>query len=111
MLIVRVHESRQVIYLCGGEGRMAKTNMICPFSGELCVECPQYRGRHYYLCFAKKYRGYLGEKKDNSIQAKLHSEPDETHRITADYRLPIPPPLKPSPTWLAFNDYPERKDK
>jgi len=40
---------------------MAKTRMICPFSGELCKECPVYRGRHYFLCFCEKYRGYLSE--------------------------------------------------
>jgi hypothetical protein len=90
---------------------MAKTKMICPFSGELCVECPQYRGRHYYLCFAKKYRGYLGEEKDNSIDVNPYTKQKKTRDITDNFRLPIPAPLKPSPTWLAFNDYPERKDK
>jgi len=40
---------------------MAKTRMICPFSGELCKECPVYRGRHYFLCFCEKYRGCLPE--------------------------------------------------
>jgi hypothetical protein len=40
---------------------MAKTKMLCPFSGELCKDCPVYRGRHYYLCFCEKYRGYLSE--------------------------------------------------
>jgi hypothetical protein len=38
---------------------MAKEDMLCPFSGKLCRECPLYRGRHYYLCFNKKYRGHL----------------------------------------------------
>ena len=38
---------------------MAKAEMICPFSGKLCRECTVYRGRHYYLCFARKYRGYV----------------------------------------------------
>ena len=38
---------------------MAKEDMICPFSGKLCRECAIYRGRHYYLCFNKKYRGYI----------------------------------------------------
>ena len=38
---------------------MAKTRMLCPFSGELCKDCPVYRGRHYYLCFCSKYRGCL----------------------------------------------------
>jgi hypothetical protein len=90
---------------------MAKTKMICPFSGELCVECPQYRGRHYYLCFTRKYRGYMGEEKDNSSEFHPHEKLKKDHDITDNFRLPIPPPLKPSPTWLAFNDYPERKGK
>ena len=38
---------------------MAKARMICPFSAKLCKECALYRGRHYYLCFCKEYRGYL----------------------------------------------------
>jgi len=33
--------------------------MICPFSGKLCRDCPVYRGRHYYLCFNTRYRGYI----------------------------------------------------
>jgi len=40
---------------------MAKTNMLCPFSGELCKDCPAYRGRHFYLCFCQKYRGCLNK--------------------------------------------------
>ena len=36
---------------------MAKEKVLCPFSGQLCKECPLYRGRHYYLCFNKSYRG------------------------------------------------------
>lgn len=38
---------------------MAKEDMLCPFTGKLCRECPLYRGRHYYLCFSKRYRGHL----------------------------------------------------
>jgi hypothetical protein len=48
---------------------MAKEEMLCPFSGKLCRECPLYRGRHYYLCFSKKYRGHLekaGETRENN---------------------------------------------
>jgi len=41
---------------------MAKIPMLCPFSKEMCQECTVYRGRHYYICFRKEYRGYLGEK-------------------------------------------------
>jgi hypothetical protein len=40
---------------------MAKTKMLCPFSGELCKDCPVYRGRHFYLCFCSKYRGCLNK--------------------------------------------------
>ena len=40
---------------------MAKIPMLCPFSKELCRECTVYRGRHYYICFRKEYRGYLGK--------------------------------------------------
>ena len=43
---------------------MAKTKMICPFLGELCKECPIYRGRHYFLCFCDKYRGHLDKPSD-----------------------------------------------
>ena len=38
---------------------MAKVNMMCPFSGMMCKDCPVYRGRHFYLCFCEKYRGCL----------------------------------------------------
>jgi hypothetical protein len=82
---------------------MAKKDMLCPFSGDLCKECPQYRGRHYYLCFSSKYRGYLAseEKPTGTI----------VQSRTPGKRFEIPAPLKPSPTWLAFNDYLERKGK
>jgi hypothetical protein len=40
---------------------MAKASMMCPFSGQLCKDCPVYRGRHYFLCFCGKYRGFLPE--------------------------------------------------
>ena len=38
---------------------MDKTKKICPFSGDLCKDCPLYRGRHYYLCFRGNDRGSL----------------------------------------------------
>jgi len=41
---------------------MAKKPMVCPFSKRLCRECSFYIGGHYYLCFVKEYRGYLGDK-------------------------------------------------
>ena len=45
---------------------MAKTKMMCPFSDKLCKECALYRGRHYYLCFCEKYRGYMDETRQGS---------------------------------------------
>jgi hypothetical protein len=41
---------------------MAKTPMKCPFNDKLCIECHLYRGRHYYLCNCKQYRGYIQPK-------------------------------------------------
>jgi len=55
---------------------MAKINMLCPFSHRLCDECPLYRGRHYYLCFCKKYRGYIGESKENAKSGVLRHSVD-----------------------------------
>lgn len=81
---------------------MAKTRMLCPFSGELCRECPQYRGRHYYLCFYTKYRGWLG-KPDVEIKKKSWSKGVENFEIPAQ--------LPPSPKWLTFNEFVERKRK
>ena len=52
---------------------MAKLSMICPFSHKLCKDCALYRGRHYYLCFCKEYRGYIGESKENTKSGVLHS--------------------------------------
>jgi len=50
---------------------MAKTGMLCPFSGKLCVDCSVYRGRHYYLCFCENYRGYLPGSQTGRSQAAL----------------------------------------
>jgi len=36
---------------------MAKIAMACPFTHQVCTECPIFRGRHFYLCFAKALRG------------------------------------------------------
>jgi len=52
---------------------MAKEKMLCPFSGQLCRECPLYRGRHYYLCFNKSYRGHL----ENADEAATKNKPGE----------------------------------
>jgi hypothetical protein len=52
---------------------MAKVKMMCPFSGVLCKDCPVYRGRHYYLCFCKKYRGSLPQVNKNMSASQKKS--------------------------------------
>jgi len=80
---------------------VAKKKMICPFSKGLCIECPQYRGRHYYLCFCTKYRGYLGEARDGD--ATGHKARREGLSLEVSKVIP------PSPTWLVLNDFAERR--
>lgn len=82
---------------------MAKMKMLCPFSKELCRECPQYRGRHYYLCFCTKYRGYLGNSEEKSKQISW--------RYGVKKNFEIPPVLPPSKKWLILNEFVERKGK
>jgi hypothetical protein len=62
---------------------MAKEKMLCPFSGKLCKECPLYRGRHYYLCFNKSYRGHL---ENPGETAEMPSAVDPSLRPMADIR-------------------------
>ena len=38
---------------------MARYEMECVFSRERCRECALYRGRHYYLCYDRSYRGRI----------------------------------------------------
>jgi hypothetical protein len=45
--------------------------MICPFSNGICEECALYRGRHYYLCFCREYRGYLGSRGEVTGQSSV----------------------------------------
>ena len=81
---------------------MAKEDMLCPFSKDLCQDCPQYRGRHYYLCYNSKYRGYLG-KAEKETHPRSWSSPSD--------RFDIPAPLPISPKWLVLNQFIERKRK
>jgi hypothetical protein len=64
---------------------MAKAKMICPFSGIICQECPTYRGRHYFLCYCKNYRGFLPEALKNLPLYKAGSN----SKFTMPY-LPVP---------------------
>jgi len=78
---------------------MAISKMLCPFSKKLCFECPQYRGRHYYLCFNTKYRGYLGETKNEKMNST-------SLRGVKTFKMPAN--LTHSPTWLTINKMAER---
>jgi hypothetical protein len=64
---------------------MAKEDMLCPFSGKLCGECALYRGRHYYLCFSKKYRGHL----EKSEVAAKGTNPG-TSEVKPDEQFEVP---------------------
>lgn len=44
---------------------MTRTRMICPFSHELCRDCPVYRGRHYYLSLCRQYDDNTTEPEDD----------------------------------------------
>ncbi len=65
---------------------MAKQRMRCVFSEQLCRECPLFRGRHYYLCFTRTYRGYLGaepaaREASDSCQPLFGIEPIQHQRV------------------------------
>lgn len=78
--------------------------MLCPFSKKACRECPLYKGRHYYLCYCSKYRGYLGS------ESKTKRELAKT-AINKFKDFEMPPVLKPSPTWLVLNEFAEGEKK
>ena len=58
---------------------MAKVNMLCPFSGKPCKECPIYRGRHYFLCFNNNYRGHL--KESNKASREVNTSLNVPERV------------------------------
>jgi len=68
---------------------MAKEDMLCPFTGKLCRECSLYRGRHYYLCFNKKYRGHLEKPGGNTKVIKpLTSEAKPGWQFEVPAKMP-----------------------
>jgi hypothetical protein len=79
---------------------MAKIEMLCPFSQRLCDECPLYRGRHYFLCFCKDYRGYIGKSRGNirpgtdqhEVDFKTlwkQLEPRLSHKVEAEPKIKL----------------------
>lgn len=65
---------------------VAKERMICPFSNKICEECALYRGRHYYLCFYRKYRGYIG-KTGKGTKEELLPNPAEGSKT--EFEIPL----------------------
>lgn len=84
---------------------MAKEKMLCPFSENLCRECPLYRGRHYYLCYCREYRGHL---ENPEHRAEQGSAKTAVHKLE-DFNMPTV--LEPSPTWLILDEFVEREAK
>jgi len=82
---------------------MAKEKMICPFSGKPCVECAEYRGRHYFLCYAKRYRGRLGE--------FLPEDGKELPKRGPSVEELGPPPVIESSSWLVLEGFAERSER
>lgn len=68
---------------------MAKIDMICPFSHILCKECAYYRGRHYYLCFSKDYRGYIGKPRASIKRVKYGGCIGKPWRNIKQFKAPI----------------------
>jgi hypothetical protein len=65
---------------------MARVPISCPFSGKVCTECAIYRGRHFYLCSAKRY---FGCEWDISLHASIelpnnHGKEEETFQRLTD---------------------------
>jgi hypothetical protein len=44
---------------------MEKMAMACPFSNKACTECALFRGRHHYLSFSQKRRGFIDEQEEH----------------------------------------------
>ena len=80
---------------------MAKEDMICPFSGELCRECAIYRGRHYYLCFSRKYRGYI-EKPGGDTSKSNPGTPEVEH--VRQLAIPAKMPSSIDPFTVSMSD-------
>ncbi|MCX5862034.1 MAG: hypothetical protein WCG29_10255 [Desulfomonile sp.] len=71
---------------------MEKPEMVCPFSKKLCIECAQFRGRHYYFCFAPRYRG--------SSCGDNEAAPFKPRNVSRDTGIQEPPVISMSSKWL-----------
>ena len=71
---------------------MVKAQMVCPFSKQQCIECGQFRGRHYYMCCSPDCRDHF-----ENWQHKARSKTGFGKR---NYDVEKPPALPDNPKWL-----------
>ncbi|HOJ42582.1 MAG TPA: hypothetical protein PK800_00530 [Syntrophorhabdaceae bacterium] len=63
---------------------MAKLKMLCPISKTACIDCPIYRGRHFYLCFSNGYQDALIEKDQlKQLKSSIFGK-KETEKLSFD---------------------------
>jgi 4-aminobutyrate aminotransferase-like enzyme len=76
---------------------MARAKMVCPITKGVCTECPIYRGRHFYLCFAKAYHGVsLDAEQIDQLKAQYKSKGNNGQ----DKTFGIPDAISKSTKWL-----------
>jgi hypothetical protein len=77
---------------------MAKVKMACPISKGPCVDCAIYRGRHFYMCFSKEYRGVtLGASQIDEMKSQYKKKLQDDAR---DVRFGMPEELQASSKWI-----------
>jgi 4-aminobutyrate aminotransferase-like enzyme len=76
---------------------MARVKMVCPITKGVCTECPIYRGRHFYLCFAKAYHGVsFGAEQIEEMRAQYKSKGNNGH----DKTFGMPDDIPTSSLWI-----------
>ncbi len=82
---------------------MSRPKMLCPFSKQLCRECPIFRGRHLNLCSELK-DGCDSGGSSKTTDCRLGSRADDFEQWKLLKQTGIPR----SPKWLAnIEDYME----
>lgn len=71
---------------------MYRPKMVCPFSKQLCRECPIFRGRHLNLCSVRKNAG--GSREAKPIDGSRLGSKDTDFE---QWRLFEPPVMPRSP--------------
>ncbi len=81
---------------------MSRPKNVCPFSKQLCRECPLFRGRHLNLCSARKNAGgHRGSRKTTGCRLGSKDEDFEQWKLLDRPGIPLY-----SPKWLAnVEDY------